>query len=184
MAGDRDRVCPVELAGGLESRVRRWVQDPRRILAPFVREGMSVLDVGCGPGFFTVELARLVGESGTVVAADLQEGMLALLAAKVRGTPLDARIERVKSDRDGINATRPVDFALAFYVVHEVPDKEGFFRQLRALLKPGGRCLLVEPKLFHVTAAAWAATTRVAESCGFNVGPGPKLLLSWSAVLA
>jgi ubiquinone/menaquinone biosynthesis C-methylase UbiE len=183
MRGEGDRVCPVELAGGLDNRVRRWLQDPRRILAPFVREGMSALDVGCGPGFFTVELAHLVGPTGTVVAADLQDGMLARLAAKVKGTPLEGRIEFVKSGVDAIGASRPVDFALAFYMVHEVPDKERFFRQLRTLLRPGGRGLLVEPKLFHVSRTAWEVTLRIAESCGFAPRPGPKLLLSWSAVL-
>jgi len=184
VAPDPNRVCPVELAGGLESRIRRWLQDPRRIVAPFVREGMRVLEPGCGPGFFTLELADLVGPTGRVFATDLQEGMLALLRDRVRGTPLEPRITLVKSETDRVGATEPVDFALAFYMVHEVPDQAGFFRQVRGVLKPGGKLLLVEPKLFHVSKEAWARTLGTAASCGFAAAAGPKLGFSWSAVLS
>ena len=54
MIEERNRVCPVELAGSLDGRVRGWLQNPGKILAPYVREGMTVLDVGCGPGFFSI----------------------------------------------------------------------------------------------------------------------------------
>ncbi len=70
MPADRNRVCPVELAHSLDSRVRRWLQNPQKILSPFVSEGMTALDVGCGPGFFSIELARLVGPEGKVIAWD------------------------------------------------------------------------------------------------------------------
>jgi len=46
-----NRVCPVERAGVLDHRIRRWLQDPQKILRPYVEEGMTVLDIGCGPGF-------------------------------------------------------------------------------------------------------------------------------------
>jgi ubiquinone/menaquinone biosynthesis C-methylase UbiE len=69
-------VCPVERAGSLDSKIRRWLQNPQKILVPYVREEMTVLDIGCGPGLFSVEMARMVGKSGRVIAVDLQEGML------------------------------------------------------------------------------------------------------------
>ena len=68
------RVCPVEIAGHLDNRIRRWVQNPQKILEPYVEEGMVVLDIGCGPGFFSIDMAKMVGRSGRVIAADLQEG--------------------------------------------------------------------------------------------------------------
>jgi hypothetical protein len=52
MKEDKNRVCPVELAGSLDNRFRRWIQNPYKILSPYVKEGMKVLDVGCGPRFF------------------------------------------------------------------------------------------------------------------------------------
>ena len=76
MTNEKNRVCPVTLAGGLDNTIRKWLQNPRKILGPYIKEGMIVLDVGCGPGFFSIELAQMVGNSGRVVAADLQEGML------------------------------------------------------------------------------------------------------------
>ena len=79
MPDERNRICPVELAGSLDGKIRRWLQNPQRILAPFVKEGMTVLDVGCGPGFFSVELAKLVGRTGKVISVDLQQGMLDML---------------------------------------------------------------------------------------------------------
>ena len=89
MSNRRNRVCPVERAGSLDNRIRRWLQNPRKILEPYIKEGMTVLDVGCGPGFFSIEIAQLVGKSGRVIAADLQEGMLQKLRDKIRGTELE-----------------------------------------------------------------------------------------------
>ena len=70
------KVCPVERAGRLNNSIRRWFQNPEKILQPYIKEGMIVVDLGCGPGFFTVDMARLVGTSGRVIASDLEEGML------------------------------------------------------------------------------------------------------------
>jgi ubiquinone/menaquinone biosynthesis C-methylase UbiE len=183
MDNERNRVCPVELASSLDSKVRRWLQNPNDILAPFVKEGMKVLDVGCGPGFFSIELAKLVGATGRVISADLQEGMLQELRRKIKGTILEPRITTVQCQRDKVNVSEDVDFILAFYMVHEVPDKASLFQQLRSVLKKNGRFLLVEPKLFHVSTEEFQSTLGVAEKAGFTVTQGPKLLLSWSAVL-
>jgi len=183
MPTERTRVCPVEYAPGLDNRWRRWLQNPHTILGPFVKEGMKVLDVGCGPGHFTVEMARTVGAGGRVFAADLQEGMLKKLGDKIRGTDLEQRVTCVQCDTKSINIAETFDFILAFYMVHEVPDKDALFRQLRAILRPEGKFLLVEPKLLHVSRKAWEETKALAAASGFRLGQGPRLLLSWTAVL-
>ncbi len=183
MAVERNRVCPVGLASSLESRFRRLLQDPRKILSPFVREGMTVLDVGCGPGFFSIELARLVGRRGRVIAADLQDGMLQKLNARIRGTELEERILLVKCETDSINVAEKVDFGLAFWMVHEVPDKQSFFGQLKKIMKEEAQILLVEPKLFHVSRREFEATCSLAMRVGFDVSRGPRLFLSRSALL-
>jgi ubiquinone/menaquinone biosynthesis C-methylase UbiE len=85
----KNRVCPVKRAGSLDNRFRRWLQDPQKILRPYIKEGMTVLDVGCGPGFFTVDMALMVGKSGRVIAADLQAGMLQKLREKIQETELE-----------------------------------------------------------------------------------------------
>ncbi len=180
---DRNRVCPAELAPSLDNKIRRWLQNPHDILSPFVKEGMKVLDVGCGPGYFSVEMATLVGPRGRVVSADLQEAMLQKLSAKVHGTGLESRIALVQCSTESINVIEKVDFILAFYVVHEVPDKASFFAQLKTVLRDQGQCLLVEPKLFHVSRQDFDRTKELAVTAGFRVTPGPQLKLSWTALL-
>jgi ubiquinone/menaquinone biosynthesis C-methylase UbiE len=125
----------------------------------------------------------MVGNTGKVIAADLQDGMLERVARKIEGTELASRIRLVKCNQDNINVTEPADFILTFYMVHEVPDKASLFRQLDGILKDGGQLLIVEPKLFHVSREDFASTIRVAESKGFHTFPGAPLLLSWSAIL-
>jgi ubiquinone/menaquinone biosynthesis C-methylase UbiE len=183
MDNERNRVCPVELANSLDNKIRKWLQNPQKILAPYVKEGMTVLDVGCGPGFFSVEMAKMVGRSGKVISADLQEGMLQKLRTKIKGTELEERITLIKCDKDKINISGKVDFILTFYMVHEVPEKNSFFKQLKNSLNENGQYLIVEPKLFHVSQKEFEATTMLAEKNGFKVYAGPKLPLSWSALL-
>ena len=102
MATRKGRVCPVERAGGLDNRIRRWLQNPTKNLGGLVREGMSVLDFGGGPGHFTLDTATRVGPSGRVFAVDLQEGMLEKLRQKIRLTELEQRIILRKCDTGSI----------------------------------------------------------------------------------
>ena len=113
MPAAKHRVCPVHHAGALTSTLRQIIHPPRRILAPFIRPGLTVLDFGAGPGFFTVEMARLVGESGRVIAADLQQGMLAELQRKIQPLNL-ANITLHQTEADHINLAAKLDFVLLF----------------------------------------------------------------------
>lgn len=182
MTARDDRVCPVALAGGLDNTVRRWLQNPRRLLAPYVREGMTALDFGCGPGFFTLELARLVGPSGRVIAADLQSGMLERVRAKLQSTPLEARVVLHQCQATRIGLSQPVDFALAFYMVHELSDQVAFFTDVRHLLPADGQLLIVEPPL-HVSRPAFASTLQTAQRAGFIVAGRPRVHFSKAALL-
>jgi ubiquinone/menaquinone biosynthesis C-methylase UbiE len=182
MTDAKNRVCPVERAGKLDNRFRRWLHNPRKILGPHLKEGMTVLDVGCGPGFFTIDIAHLVGKSGRVIAADLQEGMLKKLRDKIQGTELEARVFPHQCQKDRIGVTEPVDFVLAFYMVHEVPDQGQFFKEIAAILKPGGQVLVVEPP-FHVSRRAFEETIGIAQKTGFLVGERPKVFFGRAALL-
>ena len=114
MSDKKTRICPIEKADSLDTKFRRWLQNPKKILKPYINEGMTVLDFGCGPGFFSVGLAQMVGESGRVIAADLQEGMLQKLKDKIKGTELENRITLHKCEEDKIGITENVDFVLGF----------------------------------------------------------------------
>lgn len=178
----KHRVCPVELAGMLDHPLRRLCENPRRILRPFVSAGMRALDFGCGPGFFTQELARLVGPAGRVNAVDLQPGMLDRARGKLAAAGLEDRVTFALSRAAAIGAEGLFDFALVFHVLHEVPDQARFLAELRSLLKPGGRALVAEPG-FHVSRGEFAVALGLARRAGWNVGRGPRIPFSRTAIL-
>lgn len=176
------RVCPVELAGGLDNRYRRLFQNPHKILKPFIKEGMTVLDFGCGPGFFSVEIARLLNNNGEVIAADLQEGMLDIVRQKVKGTELENRVRFHKCQDEAIGLTSKVDFVLMFYVVHEVPDQDKLFRELKSLLNPGGVIYIIEPRV-HVTQRDFNSMIDRLGSVGLVATVRPKVFFSRAVIL-
>jgi len=182
MSDRKNRVCPVERAGHLDNRIRRWLQNPQKILGSYIEEGMTVLDIGCGPGLFSIEMARMVGESGRVIAADLQEGMLEKLRDKIKGTELEGRIRLHKCEEDKTGVSENVDFVLLFYMVHEVPNKEEFFNEIEKLLNPNGQIFIIEPP-FHVSKAAFEETVRKAREAGLTEVERPKVFLSKTAIL-
>lgn len=182
MRNRQARVCPVAMAASLDNVWRRWLQNPYKILAPYVHEGMTVLDFGCGPGFFTIPLAHMVGARGHVIAADLQDGMLRKVRKKISGTAIAARITLHCCDGNEMRLSLPVDFVLLFYVVHELPNKDAFFKAMAQILRTGGQALIVEPPL-HVSQSAFERTLAIARVAGFTDSQGPKVLLSKSALL-
>ncbi len=78
-----NKVCPLENAEQLDSVFRRYFQNPRKIMKQFLTDGLTVLDFGCGTGFFTIEIAKILENSGKVIAADLQDGMLKKVKNKI-----------------------------------------------------------------------------------------------------
>jgi len=182
VAGEKNRVCPVTLAGGLDNRIRRWLQNPRKILGPYIKEGMTVLDVGCGPGFFSIELAQMVGKSGRVIASDLQEGMLRKLREKIQGTELEERITLHKCEKNRLGLSDNIDFVLAFYMVHEIPDQEDFFNEIKSILKPNGQVLILEPPL-HTSKKEFEGTIRKALDAGFIAVKRPRIFPNRAVIL-
>lgn len=182
MSTRRDRICPVERSGSLDNRVRRLLQNPKKILSPYIREGMTVLEVGCGPGFFTIDLAKMVGEKGKVVAVDLQGGMLQKLREKIKGSDIEQRITLHKADEDRIGLSEKFDFVILFYMVHEVQNKKAFFDELRPLLKTDGQIYIVEPP-FHVSKHDFEESMKKANLAGLTVVERPKLFPNKTAIL-
>ncbi len=179
---DNKKVCPVENAGGLDNSFRRWIQNPEKILRPHIKPGMVVLDLGCGPGFFTIEMAKLLKGQGKVIAADLQEGMLEIVRQKIRKALLEQLIELHKCQDQSVGVTEKVDFILAFYVVHEVPDQDKLFRELKSILKPEGKIFIVEPN-FHVPKKSFDHMLERVKNLGFEITRLPKSFLSRAVVL-
>jgi len=179
------RVCPWWLGYFLASPLRRLLLEPGKVVQPFVHEGMTVLEPGPGMGFFTVELARLVGASGRVVAGDIQPKMLAGLKRRVAKAGLLARVEArlVAPGSLGLTDLKGiVDFTLAFAVVHELPDAGRFFAEVAQASKPGAEFLLVEPA-GHVKEAEFQAELKAAVQAGFSLADRPSVRRSHAALL-
>ncbi|MFM9059582.1 MAG: class I SAM-dependent methyltransferase [Planctomycetaceae bacterium] len=126
-----------------ESRQRE--EDCRMLLdALEIEAGQTVCDMGCGNGFYTLEIARRVGPEGVVYAVDVQPEMLRLLAERageekpanirpVLGTAVDPRLPEGR-----------IDVVLCVDVYHEFSHPEQMLGRIRASLAPGGRFVLAE----------------------------------------
>jgi ubiquinone/menaquinone biosynthesis C-methylase UbiE len=178
-------VCPWWIGYLLASPLRRVFYRPATILAPYIRKGMTVLEPGPGMGFFTLELARMVGASGRVIAVDIQPRMLEALRRRAAKAGVLDRVDArlAKPDSLGISdlASR-VDFTLAFAVVHELPDAATFFREAAQASKPGARLLFAEPS-GHVNAAMFETELQAARAAGFAPVEAPALRRSRAALL-
>lgn len=182
MSNCSNHVCGAELAGGLDNGLRRFLHNPDKIFAGLIEPGQTVVDLGCGPGTFTVDLARMVGEKGAVIAVDMQQKMLDLLAAKAAKYGMGARITPHLCRQDGIGLEVEADFALAFFMVHEVPDLESFFKEVGEMIKPGGKLLLVEP-IIHVSGARLLKELETAERYGLKLKEKRKVFFSRAFIL-
>jgi len=109
-----------------------------------IEPGQTVCDLGCGNGFYTLELARRVGPDGAVWAVDVQPEMLRMLAFNagtarlsnirpVLGTPIDPRLPAGR-----------FDLVLCVDVYHELSHPEPMLQRIRESLAPGGRLVLAE----------------------------------------
>lgn len=178
-------VCPWWLGYLLASPVRRLLQDPAKILAPYIREGMTVLEPGPGMGFFTLELARLVGTDGRVIAVDVQPKMLERLKRRAGAAGVSERVDaRVcSSDSLGLaDVAGRVDFTLAFAVVHEMPSEATFFAEAAGASKAGASLLVTEPS-GHISSAQFESELAIAFQAGFALVDRPIIRVSHAALL-
>jgi ubiquinone/menaquinone biosynthesis C-methylase UbiE len=162
-------VCPWWGGYFIDNRLRRWLHNPEQILGPYVRPGMTVADLGCGMGMFSIAMARLVGPAGRVVAVDLQQQMLDVLMKRARKAGQAERIRphRAEANRIGLDAPASIDFALAFAMVHEVPDTPAFMAQVAELLKREAKFFVAEPRL-HVPTRVFDAMITAARQVGLE----------------
>ena len=160
-------VCPHTISFFLDNWFRKLIQNPKKIAGPYIKKGDTVVDIGCGPGFFSIEMAKLVGKNGKVIAVDLQEKMIAHVKKKAAKHGMLDRMEFHQCDADRIGLNQKADFILAFYMIHETPSPLRFLEEARGMLKNGGQILVVEPKM-HVSKSIFAQMLQDAEKAGLK----------------
>ena len=163
-------VCPWWLAYTFENPLRRILHNPQKMLSEYVRPGQTVVDIGCGMGYFSLGLAKLVGPSGRVISVDLQQEMLDTALKRASKKGLAQRITPHKCEPDKIGLEEKVDFILLFWMVHEVPNLDSFFSELKSMMKPGAKILMAEPK-FHVSKNQVMKAIESAEKSGLKEVP-------------
>ncbi len=181
-ASDR-HVCPAWFAWVINNPLRRWLHQPEELLGRLIAPGFTVVELGCGSGPFTIALARMVGSSGRVIAADVQPAMLAKVDRRVAQAGVQDRVELHLCGREHIGLSAHVDFVLAFWMVHEVPNAAALFAEVHQTLNPKGKLLLVEPKL-HVGRKDFEKEVDAALEARLQLVARPSVRLSQAALFA
>jgi len=135
----RREVFPASQAQLLLNPLRQRIMPVAKTLERFgLAPGQTVLEVGPGPGYYSVETARLLGPSGRLLCLDLQRGMLDILAGRLAEAGA-SNAELVVADATALPlASTSVDRAFLVTVLGEVPDQDAALAELRRVLKPGG----------------------------------------------
>lgn len=166
-------VCPYQFSFILDNIFRRLIQNPRKIVGEYIHQGNTIIDMGCGPGFFSIDMAKMVGENGKVIAVDLQEHMLLKVKRKAMKHGVMERMEFHRCESKFIGLIRKADFILAYYMIHETPDPLGFLIEMKGMLKSSGSLLVVEPKM-HVSQRMFEDMLKGAEEAGLKAMDFPE----------
>jgi ubiquinone/menaquinone biosynthesis C-methylase UbiE len=140
----RGKVFPASKATSLLNPARRLVQSPTRLAARLgVGPDARVLELGCGPGYFSPSLAAAVPD-GELVLADLQSEMLA--HARDRVAP-STNVRLVQADATRLPvATATLDAVVIVLMLGEVPDRDACVAECRRVLRSGGVVLFAETR--------------------------------------
>jgi cyclopropane fatty-acyl-phospholipid synthase-like methyltransferase len=132
---------------------------------------MTVLEPGCGMGYFSLPIARMVGPDGRLLCVDVEPRALQRLERRARRAGVADRItvSTCGPTRLGLEGhVGQVDLTLVMHALHELEDLPGFLDQIRALLRPDGRMFVVEPD-GHVSPEQFDAMMACAEERGLMV---------------
>ena len=176
-------VCPWQAGSILAMPIRKLAHNPHRIVSPYISEGMTVMDIGCGVGFFTIPMAEITGKHGRVIAVDLQPEMLAGLDNNARKAGVD-NITLHQCAANSLNIGQwegSISFVLIMMMLHEVPDPDRLIKEVYSAVASGGKLLFSEP-VGHVSADQFQSSVTMIQQAGFNIIAKPKVRICRSAV--
>ena len=169
--------CPWWLAYTWDNRIRTIVHDADHIIKPYINPGITALDVGCGMGYFSIHMASYVGEEGTVVSVDIQKEMIDIVKERSKKSGTEKIIQPILGRGDLGDITERIDFALNFWMLHEVESQETLVKQIYDLLNPGGKYLIAEPRI-HTGRSYFLSVIAMCKSVGFKVETYPDIMFS------
>jgi ubiquinone/menaquinone biosynthesis C-methylase UbiE len=109
-----------------------------------IAPGMRILDIGCGPGVFTIPFARGVGAAGRVYAADIEPAMVTECRRRAQASGLE-NVEVARSDENTVPfPARCADLVFACHLLHELHEPALFFAEMRRVLAPEGRLVVID----------------------------------------
>jgi ubiquinone/menaquinone biosynthesis C-methylase UbiE len=181
---NNNHVCPWWMGYALLIPLRKLGQNPYKILGPHISYDMKAMDYGSAMGYFSLPMAKMVGDKGKVYCVDIQKKMLEKLQQRARNARLDHIIKPllVNETYKPEKLAGQIDFCLLFYVVHEVPDKEKLFRDIYTVTKSGGIVLFVEPE-GHVSVQSFKHSLKIAQETGFSLAESKPMTKGLSALL-
>jgi ubiquinone/menaquinone biosynthesis C-methylase UbiE len=175
-------VCSVESARSFDNPIRRLFHKPEVMFAEWIRPGMMIMDLGSGLGYFSLGMARMLKGKGTVFAVDIQREMLNGLMQRATRRGLEQMMQPVLCQTDDITIHEGIDFALAFWMLHEMPDRQRSLTQVYAALNPSGRFLIVEP-WFHVRETEFRRIIEIIRKTDFVIEAYPRISISRAVLL-
>lgn len=128
----------------LDNPERRKLLPPEKILElTGLKKGHTFLDIGAGTGYFSIPAAKIAGESGKVISADISPEMLDEIKSKNKNGI--GNIEFHLSREEGLDLeTGIADIVFMAFILHEINDVKGYMNEVRRVLKPGGKFAIVE----------------------------------------
>ena len=130
---------PAFFARFINNPIRRRIQPPAKVVDWIgIQEGMHILEIGLGPGTFTIEAAKRVGEKGKVLAIDIQPAVVSRLNHRLQRDNITNIVTRVASAYELPSPNNTFDRVFMIAVLAEIPDRKKALLEIRRVLKDGG----------------------------------------------
>lgn len=176
-------VCPYWMAFTFDNPIRKMFHNPEKMFEKYLKPNMNIMDFGCGMGYFSVALAKLTDDSSCIYSVDIQESMLRKVMKRAQYDQLDQKIKTYKCTDQHLDLDQKMDFILAFWMLHEVPDTKSCLMKLYDILDDQGLLFIAEPG-FHVKKRDYGNMIQTAIDLGYKVHSYPKVRLSYAIVLS
>lgn len=132
----------------LNNPLRKIIANPRKLIEKFVKEGDYVADIGAGPGIYTIELAKIVGEKGKVFASDSDINMVNIIKKKINKLNLkNVVVELASADNIKFIESNKIDFAFSNGVLCCMVNHKGAIQEINRVLKENGVAFISVEKL-------------------------------------